>query len=49
MASTYETEEPQAPDTEARVAEVERPNAVPLLFLTDEEPIGVCDVDGACR
>lgn len=49
MASTYETEEPQAPDTEARAPEPERLPAGPLLLLAADEPVGVCDLDGECR
>lgn len=45
MASTYETEEPQAPEAQAP----EPSEAGPLLLLTADESVGVCDLDGECR
>lgn len=42
MASTYETEEPQAP-------EALQPEPEPLLILDTGEAAGVCDLDGECR
>ncbi|SDD24068.1 hypothetical protein [Glycomyces harbinensis] len=45
MTSTYETEEPQAPEAQAP----EPSEAGPLILLNGDESVGMCDLEGECR